>query len=79
MSKNRQMYVREIEKFLRMADIERIEIYRDGSGNLWDSDGNDLASFDDTEMMFDAMAECVPASLSAEQRIIAKLYAGSEL
>lgn len=77
MSKIRQMYVHEIEKFLRMADIERIEIYRDGSGNL--ENGNMLLSFDDTETMFDVMAECLPTSLSAEQRIIAKLYTESEI
>ena len=73
MSKNRQMYVHEIEKFLRVAAIERIEIYQDGSGNLMDSNGNELASFDDTQTMFEALADFIPTPMSAEQKIISQL------
>lgn len=73
MSKNRQMYVHEIEKFLRVADIDRIEIYRDGSGSLMDSNGGERASFDDTQTMFETLADFMPTSMSAEQKIISQL------
>lgn len=78
MSKNRPMYVHEIEKFLRVADIDCIAIYRDGSGSLTDSTGNKLASFDDTHTMFDALAEFIPTSMSSEQRIITQLHMESK-